>query len=576
MVFALYTLMEKYKNKKLYIWNVNRDSIGIFTKAFLSRIRIQGFVSDEETEKNDTYMNCPVIFKEEVSKDSDAIVLLADEVSEDVKTILPDGQAVYWSDSLEIHHDLRKSRVIVYGTGGGAARLNQIFDRENIKPECYCVTNQNHAAYYAGKKVIDAGQLGNYQGCSVIVSVWNRQYHSEILDTLNNFTGAIYIDTDYLQDSFSMINFIQSIEYAVKKNRKIYLYGKRDMIAELIEESLSSYHICIDGYVYSEKNEADAIESIYALALEGVKDKLIIINERLPEHMVRARENVELSGFSLEDFSYTGFQYYTYSNAWMLSKVRMIHDSLVGDSMLYSASEAGWKLYGTDTDTEGKVRILVLGGSTSSEAFYPENWVSRLYDQLRLKGIDAVIYNGAHCGDDIVDEILRLLRDGYVLRPQIVISMSGVNNLRYKPGCNQFNEERIIGWIKAFSPDKTLNEEYFSGICCEESLYSFWSRNIKLLNIITEFYGGKFFGFLQPMNMTMNDMSLWEKSLYEQDGHRAAATEFSNLAKDGEGYINLMRLFEHQDGMFFDVCHYTGKAQEILADKVLETIASAI
>ena len=36
MVFALYTLMEQYRNKKKYIWNVNRDSIGIFTKAVFS------------------------------------------------------------------------------------------------------------------------------------------------------------------------------------------------------------------------------------------------------------------------------------------------------------------------------------------------------------------------------------------------------------------------------------------------------------------------------------------------------------------------------------------------------------
>jgi hypothetical protein len=76
--------------------------------------------------------------------------------------------------------------------------------------------------------------------------------------------------------------------------------------------------------------------------------------------------------------------------------------------------------------------------------------------------------------------------------------------------------------------------------------------------------------------MTINDMSTWEKSLYEQDGHMGAAEEFSDFAKDGEGYINLMRLFEHHDGMYFDVCHYTEKAQEIIADKVLETIVSAL
>ena len=570
MVFALYTLMEQYRNKKKYIWNVNRDSIGIFTKAVFSGVDIQGFVVEEKKDNDDIYMNRPVISKKELSGEEELIILLADEVPENVKGTFPDNSAVYWSDSLEINSDLETEKIIVYGIGDGAVQLNKVLGKRGIEPELYCVTKKENTVFHEGKKVIDAEQLGDYQGYAIIVSVLNRRYQSEILDTLIDFHGAIYIDLEYLFDSFSMINLTQSIEYAVKKNRKIYLYGKKDVIAELIEERLRSYDICISGYVQNEGDETDAVESIYALALGGVKDKLVIINERLPEGMINARKNVELAGFSLEEFSYTGFQYYTYSDEWMLSNVRMIHDSLVGDSMLYLDGEAGWKLYGKPE--EAKIRILVLGGSTSSEAFYPENWVRKLYYKLRQKGIEAVVYNGAHCGDDIVDEILRFLRDGYVLCPQIVISMSGVNNLRYKSGSNQFNEERIIGWIKAL----TSNGEYYSGMQCEESLYSFWSRNIRLLNVLTEFYGGKFFGFLQPMNMTINDMSTWEKSLYEQDGHMGAAEEFSDFAKDGEGYINLMRLFEHHDGMYFDVCHYTEKAQEIIADKVLETIVSAL
>ena len=51
---------------------------------------------------------------------------------------------------------------------------------------------------------------------------------------------------------------------------------------------------------------------------------------------------------------------------------------------------------------------------------------------------------------------------------------------------------------------------------------------------------------------------------------------FSQLANDEEGYINLMRLFEHQDEMFFDLCHYTEKGHKIIADIVYETIKPTI
>ena len=37
-----------------------------------------------------------------------------------------------------------------------------------------------------------------------------------------------------------------------------------------------------------------------------------------------------------------------------------------------------------------------------------------------------------------------------------------------------------------------------------------------------------------------------------------------------------MRLFEHKDEMYIDSCHYTDRAQEIIADKVYEAIIPLI
>ena len=75
MVFALYTLMEQYRNKKKYIWNVNRDSIGIFTKAVFSGVDIQGFVVEEKKDNDDIYMNRPVITKKELSGEEELIII---------------------------------------------------------------------------------------------------------------------------------------------------------------------------------------------------------------------------------------------------------------------------------------------------------------------------------------------------------------------------------------------------------------------------------------------------------------------------------------------------------------------
>ena len=78
------------------------------------------------------------------------------------------------------------------------------------------------------------------------------------------------------------------------------------------------------------------------------------------------------------------------------------------------------------------------------------------------------------------------------------------------------------------------------------------------------------------MNLTMENMNLHEKSLYEMDTRIVGAKDFSNCANNDDGYFNLMRLFEHKDDMFFDICHYTDRGHKIIADKVYEIIKPTI
>lgn len=568
MLFAIHTLKKQYQNKKIYIWNINRDSIGVFTRALLRKIDIQGFVTSQPEYIGDIYMNRPILTLGQI-EESDSIILVADEVSRVVKDTLPKDKAIYWTDAIEICRRLICSRNIIYGIGHGEEQLDKVLKDEGIEAELFCVTGgeKNHPEVYKGKPVIEASELCQYTNYRVIVSVLKPQHIAEILDELSNFKGEVYIELeDILDKAETMVNFIQNVELAIKKHRKIYLYSKKNIFSKLIEESLALYGVEIKGYIYDQQNE-EGMENIYEIAYkDGVDDTLIIINEIIPQNLSKAREIVELAGFSLEEGNYTSIQWYAYSEKWMFSELREYPDVLCGQSIIYHQNKPGWKVYGREA--EDGIRILVVGGSTSSEVYHPENWVSKLYYKLRRLDINVTIYNGAHTCNDIVSEILRVLRDGCVLRPHIVISMSGVNNTYYKKSQNQFNEERMIWWMG--------NGDYCSGLKSSESLYSFWKRNVNLLKVISEFYGANFFGFLQPMNITMTHMSLREKSIFEREARIIGAKDFAQSANDADGYINLMRLFEHQDEMYFDTAHYTEKGHEIIAEKVLEAIMSTI
>lgn len=569
MICALYTLLGKYKDKKVYVWNTNRTSMVLFVKLAFTRVNIHGFVTEQEEHVGERYMNRPVVSLKQIEQE-DYIIIVADEVPRDRIMRIPDSKAVYWSDALGINEELRNRKIIIYGTGKGADKICEVLSKNDLEAELYCVTKRENITCYKGKKVIEVTELEDYGECSVIISVKRERYRKEILETLSRYRGYIFVEQIIDKVCIGQINLIQNIDLALKKHRKIYLYGRRTAIGELIEEVLQIYGIEVNGYVYDVKSREQRIESIYTLALEGIEDKLIIIIEMLEEHLVRARENIELAGFSLESGSYTGLQYYTAASDSILEKVKTDLDILTGASILYSHGRPGWKLYGKEE--EERIRILVLGGSTSSEVYHPENWISKLYHKLNRRNIKTTIYNGAHAGDDVIDELLRLLRDGYILYPQIVISMSGVNNTYYKECANQFNPHQMIEWARVMQPD----QEFCSGVHSDESLYSFWNRNEKLLELVSNFYGAAFLSFLQPMNITMDHMTLWEKSTYELEAHIAGAREFADSANDNDNYINLMRLFEHKDEMYIDSCHYTDRAQEIIADKVYEAIIPLI
>ncbi len=570
MLCSLYSINPKYKSKKIYIWNVNRISIGVFTKALFEGVDIQGFITPSEEYVNERYMNRPIVSWHQIEKDEESIVLVADTVLSRTLDMIPRNRVIYWSDLMSVNGALHQRKVLVYGTGHGADRLCKILEEEMIQVELFCVTRKDDNISYNGRDVIEAAELNKYQDYAVIISVVVPRYREEILEVLSKFPGQIYIEMGKIPEHTSMINFVQCIDHALKNQKKIYLYGRKNAMTDWIKNVLYIYNIVISGDVYEFEDRENDIDSIYALGLGGVADKIILINTEKPIELIKARENIELAGFSLEEGNYTSFRQYTSSKDVMLGKLQEYHDPLVGGSIIYLHGKPGWKLYGKEE--ENRIRILVLGGSTSSEMFAVENWISKLYNKLINKDIMTVIYNGAHSGNDIVDEILRLLRDGYILRPHIVISMSGVNNIAYREAANQFNEKRILEWVKKLSPYK----EYCSGVYSSESLYSFWSRNVKLLKLIAEFYGAKFFGFLQPMNVSMESMTLSEKALYEDDGDIEGGSDFRQFSGVENGYINFMQLFEHQNEMYFDICHYTQKGHTILADKVYEVIMPEI
>ena len=87
------------------------------------------------------------------------------------------------------------------------------------------------------------GELKEYVDYAIIISTLKARYRKEILAELLDFEGVIYLKTQWIIEGSDVLNFIQNIDLALQRDRKIYLYSKKNLIAGLIEEVLNLYGI---------------------------------------------------------------------------------------------------------------------------------------------------------------------------------------------------------------------------------------------------------------------------------------------------------------------------------------------
>ena len=113
MVRLLYTLPSEIKNKPIYIWNIDKDSITEFTKLAIRQIDIKGFVTKEEVHIGEYYMNRPVVGIETVLKEEDSVIILSEKCDRSKIPERIDQKAYYISELLQIDEELKKKKVYI-------------------------------------------------------------------------------------------------------------------------------------------------------------------------------------------------------------------------------------------------------------------------------------------------------------------------------------------------------------------------------------------------------------------------------------------------------------------------------
>jgi len=562
----LKTLSPIMAEKDILIWDVNADSVFMFTFLLFRKIKVKAFVTKKKQYVGGTFINVPIIGEDEAATlENHAVLIVPNEF--DIGKIELQIEKCYYRDALFFNEAICKNtKNYIYGAGKKGEEIFLDLKKHGIEIEGFCVSEKDaDRQFYMGKSVFLPNQIDRKS--NVIIAVYDETARKAMEDNCKrNGLNNIYID-EFIDESILRYNlFCQLLDCAVKQKKKIYVYTReKDIETDYIENCLKLYGVTIDGYICKE-SKSEGIEDVYDLADRNSDEYFIIISERDRIETNRICNTLDGIGFSLEKHSYIGLQKVTID---YINEKPKILDPLLGHSVIFKEF-VGIRMYGTP-HANGK-KILILGGSTSTDGlFRVTSWPEYLWRRLRKDRGDITIYNMAHSGDDVIKEFLRLIRDGWYLEPDLVISMSGFNSTYYSTFDGKAGVEHLETWVEKLYPGLRI----FNGIKKEESLLEMWERMEKLIAVTSNSIGAKYLGYLQPIKMLKKEKSLFEYYCFDNSTRN---TETSFLEKSGKDsfYKNLISIFDDKEGMYIDVGHYTAMANKILADIVYEDINSTL
>lgn len=232
-----------------------------------------------------------------------------------------------------------------------------------------------------------------------------------------------------------------------------------------------------------------------------------------------------------------------------------------------------------DDRDEGKiVKILILGGSCA-DPFYGnmKSWPEYLFEKLDAMEISCKVMACGMASYDSFQELKKLIRDGVLLEPDIVISYSGFNEGRYCDPDHPFSlkgDRSIAEYIvrKGIAVHDTGIGKQFPlnkismGPEDERPHFYRWLTNERMMRGICEELGISFLAVLQPAT------EVWMKKL---PLYRDAAVFFKEH-DDQNWLFDLTGIFDEMQDIFIDGCHVYEEGNRRIAQTLLGEVLKLI
>lgn len=574
--------------EKKYIAGCNSKTFDLFLQLCEMRVKINGFLQTDDDSES-TFFHLPILPFEGGDNGGGSSVII------DPYCEIQDSERNLCREPIQIDQKINKDHVVIYGAGYIGKLLGEYIGQKGYHIDFYVETDNKEGKVIDGTPVRSLSYLLNNYTPDTSLVVAGRFYR-EIEEVIKK-TGKI--DTDdiffWANDSILKIRTEDVLtdtlnDYKINKSnlifieehwgdKEIILYGDND---ELKMKSYKDFFVCM-GY----DNTIIATDSSKLSKLDDEENVIDIVDV-----IYRSNYVVFLFDYSkkniLDNLGLIETENYVSAYFTTIVKIRELQiDVNLGHVMFTDGFRGkmvcpGITVFG---DEDGNnLRILALGGSCTEDGRNKfESWPEFLYKILKADGVDCTVFNGGCSGYTSAQELLKLIRDGVLLNPDIIISYSGVNEYSQKPE-KQYDFKfpelvNIFDFVQKKNPGKVIVSGYESSI----PVYDKWLMNERMMNSVAECFGSEFYCFFQPSLLAMKG--------YKTKRIKKLDRMLDAISDDGRGrpkYVNarekaalwsmendfmhdMSGLFDGKD-VYIDASHVNKEGNKMIAEFIYSVI----
>ena len=210
MLRAIYSIAMPMRQKKMYIYGINKDAITVFTNLAFWGADIKGFIDDEGNRYvGEQYMNRPIISLEMVKEIENVIVVIPEMLERSVAKAKFGSIEVFYSEEIIApDEELKKKDVYIYGI-----------------------------------------EINETEDCAFIIATERPVYREQMLEMLAGYKGDKCVYNYILQHHISEGRFFQVIGRAVSEHKEIWVYERDRDLADKVIEILSRYSVKVRGTI---------------------------------------------------------------------------------------------------------------------------------------------------------------------------------------------------------------------------------------------------------------------------------------------------------------------------------------